>query len=414
MRKSIKIIGTFVLSAVLFYLLTLFITNPSLLPTEEENKGAGFKPVPLGCIFSGTIEKNQPLAFSLFKKGLPSDLIYNLTQALSKALDLRKCKPGDFFTLLATPEHNLISFEYQNSLLEKYRVVNKEGELVAYSILVKLNRIVRGLEGEIRSSLWEGMRDKCESPELIMIFSDIFAWEIDFLNEPQKGDKFKLIYEVYEKEGKFVSYGEVLAAEYEASGTKHNAILYQDPKGRKDYYDLTGKSLRKTFLRSPLNYRRITSRFSYSRFHPVFKTYRPHYGIDYAAPYGTPVVSSADGIVIFAGWKKGLGRVVEVKHTNGFITSYGHLSSFAKGIRKWKKVSQGEMIGRVGASGVTTGPHLDYRCKVGGRYVNPLKMNLPAAEPVKKIYLSDFEVKKENLLYALSLLTNEPFFASTE
>lgn len=413
MRNSLKIIGCFVLSTVLFYLITFFTTNPSFLPREKETEiySSEFS---LGCIFSGTIQKNQPLAFSLFEKGLPSNLIHKLTQTLSKVLDLRRCKPGDFFTLLTTADNNLISFEYQNGLLEKYRVVNKDGELVAYTLPIKLNRIVRGLEGEIRSSLWEGMRDKCESPELIMIFSDIFAWEIDFLNEPQKGDKFKLIYEVYEKEGKFVSYGEVLAAEYEASGTKHNAILYQDPKGRKDYYDLTGKSLRKTFLRSPLNYRRITSRFSYSRFHPVFKTYRPHYGIDYAAPYGTPVVSSADGIVIFAGWKKGLGRVVEVKHTNGFITSYGHLSSFAKGIRKWKKVSQGEMIGRVGASGVTTGPHLDYRCKVGGRYVNPLKMNLPAAEPVKKIYLSDFEVKKENLLYALSLLTNEPFFASTE
>jgi murein DD-endopeptidase MepM/ murein hydrolase activator NlpD len=413
LSKSIRVIGSFVLSTVLFYILTLFLTGPSLQNPQKEEEVCTSE-LTLGCIFTGTIEKDQPLANALSKKGLPADLIHNLTQALSKVLDLRRCKPGDFFKLLATPDHNLIFFEYQNGLLEKYKVENKDGELVAYTLPVKLNKMVVGLEGEIKTSLWEAMKDNCKNPELILKFSDIFAWEMDFLNETQKGDRFKLIYEVYEKDGKFVNYGEILAAEYESFGKKYNAILYEDPKGRKDYYDLSGKSLRKTFLRSPLNYRRISSRFSYSRLHPIFKTYRPHYGVDYAAPYGTPVVASADGVVIFAGWKKGLGKTVEIKHTNGFITSYGHLSSFAQGINRGKKVGQGDMVGRVGATGVASGPHLDYRCKVGGRYVDPLKMNLPAADPVKKIYYSDFKVKKENLLYALSLLTSEPFYASAE
>lgn len=413
MRKKMRLIGSLVLFIGFFYILNTY-SNKSSLPLKDEEDQINSAQFPLGCIFSGTIERDQPLATALFKKGLPADLIHNLTQALSKVLDLRRCKPGDFFKLLATPEHKLVFFEYQNGLLEKYKVEDKEGELVAYTLPVKLNRMVMGLEGEIKTSLWETMRDNCESPELILKFSDIFAWEMDFLNETKKGDKFKLIYEVYEKDGRFVNYGDVLAAEYESSGKKYNAILYEDPKGGKDYYDLSGKSLRKTFLRSPLNYRRITSRFSYSRLHPVFKTYRPHYGVDYAAPYGTPVVASADGMVIFAGWKKGLGKTVELKHSNGFITSYGHLSSFAQGINKGKKVGQGEMIGRVGATGIASGPHLDYRCKVSGRYVDPLKMNLPTAEPVKKIYFSDFKAKKENLLYALSLLTSEPFYASKE
>lgn len=413
MSKNIKIIGSFALSTVLFYFLTLFLTGPSLQNPQKEEE-LYTSELTLGCIFTGTIEKDQPLANALSKKGLPADLIHNLTQSLSKVLDLRRCKPGDFFKLLATPEHNLILFEYQNGLMEKYKVENKEGEMIASTLPVKLNKMVMGLEGEIKTSLWEAMSDDCESPELILKFSDIFAWEMDFLNETQKGDRFKLIYEVYEKDGKFVNYGEILAAEYESSGKKYNAILYEDPKGRKDYYDLSGKSLRKTFLRSPLSYRRITSRFSYSRLHPVFKTYRPHYGVDYAAPYGTPVVASADGMVIFAGWKKGLGKTVEIKHTNGFITSYGHLSSLAQGISRGKKVGQGEMIGRVGTTGIASGPHLDYRCQVGGRYVDPLKMNLPAADPVKKIYYSDFKVKKENLLYALSFLTSEPFYTSAE
>ena len=413
MKKVIKIIRGLVLSVGLFYLLNLFFTKSCMLPTAEE-KNVFSSDLALGCITSGTIERNQTLAFSLFKKGLPSELISDLTTSLSKVLDLRKCKPGDFFTLLATADHSLLSFEYQKGIQEKYKVVNKEGDLVTYSVPVKLTRIVKGLEGKIENSLWEEIRDRGESPELIMKFSDIFAWQIDFLNEPKQGDSFKLIYEVFERDGKFVSYGDILAAEYEAPGTKYDAVLYQDYSGHKDYYDLKGKSLRKAFLKSPLNYRRISSRFSFSRLHPVFKTYRPHYGVDYAAPYGTPVVSSADGIIIFASWKKGLGKTVEIKHSNGFITSYGHLSSFAERIRKGERVNQGEMIGRVGATGLATGPHLDYRCKMGGRYVNPLKMNFPSAEPVKEIYLSDFKTKSENLLYALELLTGKLFFASVE
>jgi murein DD-endopeptidase MepM/ murein hydrolase activator NlpD len=413
LKKFIKVVRGLVLSAGLFYLLNLFFTKSCMLPPAEE-KNIFSADLTLGCITSGTIEKNQTLAFSLFKKGLPSELISDLTTSLSKILDLRKCKPGDFFTLLATADHSLLSFEYQKGLLEKYKVVNKEGGLVAYPVPVKLTRIVKGLEGKIKNSLWEEIRCRGESPELIMKFSDIFAWQIDFLNETKKGDSFKLIYEVFERDGKFVSYGDILAAEYEASGERYDAVLYQDYSGHKDYYDPKGKSLRKAFLKSPLNYRRISSRFSFSRLHPVFKTYRPHYGVDYAAPYGTPVVSSADGIIIFAGWKKGLGKTVEIKHSNGLITSYGHLSAFAEKVRKGERVRQGEMIGRVGATGLATGPHLDYRCKMGGRYVNPLKMNFPSAEPVKNICLSDFKAKSENLLYALELLTGRPFFAFVE
>jgi len=422
MKKVAKIARSLVFSIVLFYLLSLFFTRPLLPPTVQktipslllDENNVFSSDFELGCIFSGTIEKNQPLALSLFKKGLPTELISEITQSLSKVLDLKKCRPGDFFTLLASSDHLLLSFEYQKGLLERYKVVNKEGDLVAYPVSVKLTRIVKGLEGEIKNSLWEDMRTKCENPELIMKFSDIFAWQIDFLNEPQKGDRYKLIYEEYEKDGKFVSYGDILAAEYEASGTKYDAILYQDTEGQSDYFDLTGKSLRKAFLRSPLNYRRITSTFSASRLHPVFKTFRPHYGVDYAAPYGTPVVSSADGMVTFAGWKNGLGRTIEIRHANGFVTSYGHLSSFALKISNGARVTQGEIIGRVGTSGITTGPHLDYRCMVSGRYVNPLKMNLPSARPVKGNYLADFNSKKENLLYALNLLTDELTIASAE
>ncbi len=191
-------------------------------------------------------------------------------------------------------------------------------------------------------------------------------------------------------------------------------MLYQDPTGHKDYYEPSGKSLKKTLLKSPLNYRRISSRFSYSRFHPIFKRYQPHLGVDYAASVGTPVVTSGDGTVIFAGRKRGFGKLIQIRHPNGFVTSYGHLSRLAKGIKRGRKVQQKDLIGYVGSTGSSTGPHLDYRVRANGRYVNPLKMIVPSAKPVSKEYLADFKRQRDNLLYAMDLLTNAKLLALAE
>jgi len=164
--------------------------------------------------------------------------------------------------------------------------------------------------------------------------------------------------------------------------------------------------VRKAFLKSPLNYRRISSRFSYRRFHPIFKKYRPHLGVDYAAPRGTPVVASGDGVVTYAGWRRGFGKLVEIRHPNGFVTTYGHLSRIARKIRPGVRVKQKELIGYVGSTGTSTGPHLDYRVKANGRYVNPLRMVAPPVRPVRKENLKDFQIQRDNLLYALDLLTS--------
>lgn len=226
-----------------------------------------------------------------------------------------------------------------------------------------------------------------------------------FFDRPQRGDTFRLIFEEYDKDGSFVKYGDILAAEYQSGSQVSQAVLYQAPDGRKDYFDPAGKSVRKAFLKSPLNYRRISSRFSYSRFHPIFKTFRPHLGVDYSAPSGTPVVASGAGVVTYAGWQGGFGKVVEIRHPNGFATTYGHLSGIARGVRTGMRVGQKDLIGYVGSTGCSTGPHLDYRVKANGRYVNPLKMISPPSEPVKQEYLGDFQKHRDNLLYALKLLT---------
>jgi len=368
----------------------------------------------LACIFQGELDRNESLYLSLLKKGVPIELIHQLTSTLSNVFNLKKSLPRDSYRLVATPD-SILFFEYQKGMEEKYEVSGQDGKLKASMVPVEFNHIVKSMKGEIENSLWESMIDLCENPELILKLTEIFEWDIDFLTEPQKGDSFRLIFEEYNKNGEFVKYGDILAAEYSpAFGGTHTAVVYQDPTGHKDYYDPSGKSLKKAFLKSPLNYRRISSGFSYSRLHPIFKVYRPHWGVDYAAPLGTPVVASGDGVIKYAGWEKGLGKVVEIRHSNGFITSYGHLSSFAKGIRTGTRVGQKDLIGYVGSTGYSTGPHLDYRVKAGGRYVNPLKMIVPSAKPVNKESFADFERKRDNLIYALNLLTAKEIFASVK
>jgi hypothetical protein len=352
---------------------------------------AALRSPPLACIFKGELDKNESLYLSLLRKGLSYQLTYELTSALKDKFDLRKSLPGDTYTLAATQD-SILSFEYQKGLLERCRVTKEDGEIKAVVEPVEFQRMVKSLQGEIESSLWLSMIGLCESPELIMKLTEVFEWEIDFLTEPRKGDRFRV---------------------YSSGDKVHQAVLYQPPGGRKGYFDPSGKSVRKAFLKSPLSYRRISSRFSYSRFHPIFKRYRPHLGVDYAAPRGTPVVASGDGVISYAGRKKGFGRIVEIRHPNGFVTSYGHLSRFARGIGRGVVVKQKDLIGYVGNTGASTGPHLDYRVKADGRYVNPLRMVAPPTDPVRKEYLEDFGRHCDNLIYALNLLTRPSLLASS-
>lgn len=409
-----KILAIFSFSVFLFVLTQLGPQLTNFEPQFQKNSQEGaLNVVNLACIFQGELDKNESLYLSLLKKGAPLHLIYQLTSTLSNTFNLRRSRPGDLYTLVATPD-SIIFFEYRKGVEEKYEVTGQNGKLEASVVPIEFNRIVSSMGGKIETSLWESMIGECRSPELILKFTEVFEWDIDFLTEPQKGDSFRLIFEEYYGDGKFVKYGDILAAEYDLAGQVHPAVLYQDSSGHKDYYDLSGKSLKKAFLKSPLNYRRISSGFSYSRLHPILKVYRPHWGVDYAAPAGTPVVASGDGVVTYAGWKKGLGKVVEIRHPNGFVTSYGHLSRLAKGIKRGTKVTQKDLIGYVGSTGYSTGPHLDYRVVANGRYVNPLKMMVPSAKLVSKEIFADFEKQRDNLIYALDLLTAEEILATVK
>ncbi|MGB2698709.1 MAG: M23 family metallopeptidase [Candidatus Zixiibacteriota bacterium] len=399
---------------VILLVLGVIINKLSFFQSRAEENSQMERALEPLCVFNGEIKKNESLHFCLLKEGVPPRTVHQTTKTLGKVLNLRKSLPGDEFTLHLNRLDSLEFFEYKRANEGRYVLENAGDSLLVRVEPVEFSRLVKGFRGAIHNSLWESMNSQCKDPELILKFADVFAWEIDFLTEIRNGDGFRLIFEELWREGEFAKYGDILAAEYILSGDTHTAVLYQDSGGHKDYYDLLGASLRKTLLRSPLHYRRISSGFSYSRFHPVFKRYQPHYGVDYAAPVGTPVSAAGDGVVIFAGWKGGLGKTIQIRHPKGFVTSYGHLSKYAKGINKGKKVKQKDVIGYVGRTGATTGPHLDYKCQKNGRYVNPLKITVPSVEPLKKEYLADFKLYSQELLYCMNFLCPEKVLASAK
>ena len=252
-------------------------------------------------------------------------------------------------------------------------------------------------QGKIRDSLYQSASEENIDLDLALTLADIFAWDIDFFVDLRAGDHYEFLYERRYRDGKLIGNGRIIAARFRNGSAEHRAYYYQAPGQRDDYYDEKGNSLRKQFLKSPLRYSRISSGFSKRRFHPILKIYRPHPGIDYAAPIGTPVETVGDGRVVYKGWKKGYGRFIAIRHNSRYTTTYGHLHRYAKKIKVGSNVKQGQVIGYVGATGLATGPHLDFRMKKDGRFVNPRKNRLPAARPVPPKYLSDFKKRVASL-----------------
>jgi murein DD-endopeptidase MepM/ murein hydrolase activator NlpD len=261
------------------------------------------------------------------------------------------------------------------------------------------------LEGEVASSLFGAIEAAGGRPELAVRMAEVFQWDIDFLRDLRTGDRFVAVVDRQSVDGEFFGYGALYAARFVNDGRTLDAVAYPDSNGRIGYYDLEGRPLRKQFLRSPLKFSRITSRFSMNRYHPVLKRRMPHYGVDYGAPVGTPVRATADGRVTFVGRNGGAGRMVRLRHTNGYETNYLHLSRYGPGISRGARVGQGEVVGFVGSSGLSTGPHLDYRVKLNGRWINPLTISSPAAEPLEPDRMQRF---LSHAVGIVSLLQGDP------
>ncbi|MBA4142774.1 MAG: M23 family metallopeptidase [Nitrosospira sp.] len=311
---------------------------------------------------------------------------------------------GKTIHVLTTAAGQLLLLRYFSGGSEQL-VIEKSGETFKVSDQPPaLETHVQMKSGMINSSLFAAI-DSAGVPDSVATqIVDILATEIDFHRDLRKGDRFTVVYDSLYGNGEPARAGRVLAVEFVNQGTPHRALYFQADNGESGYYTPDGKNLRKAFLRSPLEFSRISSGFSSARFHPVLKTWRAHKGIDYAAPTGTRVKAAADGTVAFAGWQGGYGNVVILEHRGSYSTVYGHLSAFAKGLRKGQRVSQGDVIGNVGATGMATGPHLHYEFRFKGVQRDPLKVAMPAANPVLPKHMPAFYEYTKSSMARLDML----------
>lgn len=314
--------------------------------------------------FSGSLDA------VLRAEGLGDAERHHISKSLAKKIDLRRLRPEDSYELAFSTGGLLRSLAITKAL-QYYSLSALDGG--GYEVSVEAVELKPGsgkAAGEIRASLWESMSAGGVPAAVILDYADIFSWSVDFLTEARDGDRWALAWGYRTApSGKVVSQ-KIMAAYYDGEETgRKNAAYYSG-----GYYDEKGESLRSMFLRAPLHYRRISSYFTNRRYHPVLKYFRPHHGIDYAAPSGTPVSAVADGTVTYSGWKGGNGKLAVLRHGGGYESTYGHLSRFAKGIRGGRRVAQGDVIGYVGSTGLSSGPHLDFRVKLNGSPLNFLKI----------------------------------------
>ncbi len=327
---------------------------------------------------------------TMFKRaGVPPKLLAKMVTDL----------PGKEWTQLYPGEEIEFGFDGESfstmkihrNRLENWLIsANNEGSFSLDKVIAEPEVHPTYAEGIIHSALFIDAKKAGMSDELIMEFANIFGWDIDFILDIRTGDSFKLVYEELYYEGEKIGYGDILAAEFVNQGKTYTAVRYEDQHGRASYYTPEGDSMRKTFLRSPIDFARVSSHFNLSRKHPVLHKIRAHRGTDYAASRGTPIKATGDGKVIFAGRKGGYGKVVIIQHGQSITTLYAHMNGFAKGIRSGARVSQGKVIGYVGATGMATGPHLHFEFRVNGVHKNPVTVQLPKAQPVAKAELKTF------------------------
>ncbi len=343
------------------------------------------------------IRRGMTLTDILKPYNLSTTEIHTLIKEVKPVYDLAKIRAGQELRIFSSPQGDLFSLEYDIDEENYLHIKKKESTYGAEIKKTPYDIRVKAIWGIIKENLIFAVRDKNEGVILALNLAELFAWDIDFYADLRRGDSFKIIFEKKYLNGEFVGYENILAAEFVNQGKKFMAFRYTYPDTKNsDYFDLEGESLRKEFLKSPIRYSRITSRFSRRRLHPIRKVYRPHYGVDYAASVGTSVQVTADGTVTFARRRGASGRMISVRHKNRYETMYLHLRGYAAGIRKGKKVKGGQEIGYVGSSGESTGPHLDYRIKKDGRYINPLLFNPEPVKPLRAEFLDDFKEKVES------------------
>jgi murein DD-endopeptidase MepM/ murein hydrolase activator NlpD len=345
------------------------------------------------------------LAELLKRRGFTDREIHDLGEAVKPVYDLGRIRAGQELRLASLPDGPWRRLEYDIDETRFLVVHNEESAVRAEILYVPIEFRPAIVTGVIEDSLIAALNKAGEQDSLaIDLVERCFGWDIDFHTDLRKGDTFRIFVEKRFLDGEFAGYRDILAAEFVNEGHTYRAFrfTYSDT-GASDYFDENGGSRRKDFLRSPIKFARITSRFSASRLHPIYKIYRPHYGVDYAAPVGTPVQATADGEVTFAGRQAGAGNVVKMRHKNAYQTAYLHLSRFGPGVRRGAVLKSGDIVGYVGNTGESTGPHLDYRIYFHGSPVNPLGHKFQPADPLRREFLEEFKREVARLSVALQL-----------
>ena len=317
----------------------------------------------------------------------------------------RKIKPGDIFEI-THDEGKLVRMYSALNLTSALQVDRSDAGFNATIVERPIEIRKRMAHGVIDSSLYESAAAAGLSDKTIMNMAGIFAWDVDFILDIRRGDNYYVQWEEIWQDGKFVSDGEIIAAEFNNDGRQHRAIRFVDSTGRSDYFTPEGSSVRKAFLRAPVDFR-VSSSFNPNRVHPVLKTVRPHRGVDYAAPSGTPIKAAGDGKVIFRGVKSGYGNVVILQHGGNITTLYAHMSRFARSVRAGSRVRQGQTIGYVGATGLVTGAHLHYEYRLNGVHRNPRTVKLPQADPIADEYRDQFLALAKPILEELERFKSE-------
>jgi murein DD-endopeptidase MepM/ murein hydrolase activator NlpD len=358
---------------------------------------------------TGFVGRNENLSDILSERGIAQSMIQQLAGSCSSVFDVRKMKTGDRFVAFYSQDsiRNLRYFAYEVNTIDYcvFDFTRDTAKVIGGKKQVTTK--IRTASGVIKSSLWNTIKENNLNPMLAIELSEIYAWTIDFFGI-QKGDHFKVLYDEEFIGNESIGIGKIHSASFTQNGKEYFAILFSQEDGN-NYFDEKGNSLRKSFLKSPLKFSHITSRFSSSRLHPILRIRRPHYGVDYSAPTGTPVFSIGDGVVTQKSYQGGGGgNFLRIRHNSIFETTYMHLSGFASGVHPGSRVIQGQVIGYVGATGLATGPHLDFRVYMSGRPVDPLKIKAPPSDPVKPENMKRFALLRDSLLDVLS----KPAYAS--
>ena len=306
---------------------------------------------------------------------------------LAKHVDLRKLRPRDTYAALLGSDSRVRGFRLTLAGSGRLEVLRRGDTWQGSWRPFTEQRTARTIRGALQGTLEQTIRRAGAEATLAYLMAEVLQWDLDFTRDLREGDRFEILFEEILLDGAYDSLGEILALVYQNRGRRIEAYRFGADGG---YWDAEGRPLRRLFLRSPLRYSRITSRFSRRRFHPILKRYRPHFGVDYGAPAGTPVRVTGNGVVVFAGWDGEGGKKVRVRHPNQYLTAYLHLSRFAKGLRTGRRVGQGEVIGYVGSTGLATAPHLDYRMQHRGRWINPLSLKSAPADPIPHDRLPEF------------------------